>query len=530
MTDHYGKLNDEAEADAELSFKPMLLTLWSYRRVILTALIAVVVCYTVGMMVVFSRVPSERVATLQFQLAFDGADRDQYPNGTKFSSAEIVSTTVLTDVFKGNDLQRYGTFSDFKDSVFVLQANRDLDLLSYEYQAKLSDLRLTSVDRARLEAEFRTKRESLKSAQYALNIRRTEGIVKIPAELLNKILQDTLSTWAQQAAERKGAVRYDIPVLSKNALKKDFLAAEDYIIAVDILRAKIERVLKTLAQIEKIPGASAVRMEPEQTGIADLVANLEDQLRFKVEPLVKVISTNGLSRNPIRMDQYFEGRLFDMQLAQTEVSQRIKALQEALRSYAQPGAVEPLPAGEGRAPTMTPQLSESFIDRLVQLSTQSVDVQYRQDLTRRIIEDGMLLAELSRQVTYYESMRRSFASARAGAGPGGESDVTRRTGKAFDDLARSMDQVHAIYELICRQNLNPNTVLYSITGPFSVRTTSSLSLRTTLLYLLVTLFAAMIVIPLVCLAHEYFRHWISPTHPAHPGTQPASRTGPDAGL
>jgi hypothetical protein len=26
----------------------------------------------------------------------------------------------------------------------------------------------------------------------------------------------------------------------------------------------------------------------------------------------------------------------------------------------------------------------------------------------------------------------------------------------------------------------------------------------------------MIVIPVACLAHDYFRHWISPTHPAHP--------------
>ncbi len=528
MTDHHENLNDEA--DDELSLKPLLQTLWSYRRVILIALVAVVVCYIAGTLVVYSVVPSERLATLQFQLTFEGADQDQYPNGTRFSSAEIVSTPVLTDVFKANDLQRYARFSDFKDSMFVLQANRDLELLSYEYQAKLSDSKLGPVDRARIEEEFRKKRESLKSGQYSLSIRRSEGMVKVPAVLLNKILNDTLSTWARQAAERKGAVRYDIPVLSKNVLKKDFLAAEDYIIAVDILRTKIERILKTLAQMEEIPGALAVRMEPEQIGLADLRANLEDQLRFKVEPLIDIIRISGLSRNPIRMDQYFEGRLFGAQLAQTETSQRIKALQEALRGYEQPGAPEGPPAGEGRAPAVTPQLSESFIDRLVQLSTQSVDVKYRQDLTKRIIEDGMVLAELSRQASYYESMRRSFATARAGVNPGGESDVTRRTGQAFDDLARSMDQIQAIYELICRQNLNPDTVLYSLTSPFSVRTTSSLSIRTALLYLFVTLFAAMIVIPLACLAHDYFRHSISPTHPAHTDTPPASGTGRVAGL
>ena len=45
---------------------------------------------------------------------------------------------------------------------------------------------------------------------------------------------------------------------------------------------------------------------------------------------------------------------------------------------------------------MTPQLSESFIDKLVQMSTQSIDVDYRRALTKRIIDDGMVLAELKR--------------------------------------------------------------------------------------------------------------------------------------
>ena len=84
--------------------------------------------------------------------------------------------------------------------------------------------------------------------------------------------------------------------------------------------------------------------------------------------------------------------------------------------------------------------------------------------------------------------------------------------------------------MICQQNLNPDTVLYSLTSPFSVHTTSSLSLRTALLYLFVTLFAAMIAIPLACLAHDYFRHAISPRRSAHTDTPPAGGTGHVAGL
>jgi len=327
-------MNEEREAfmdedEGEVSLRPVLRTLWSYRRTIEIALVVTFVCCVVAGLFVYASVPKERVGSLAFQLTFEGAERGEYPNGTKFSSAELVSTPVLADVFQSNDLQRYTSFSKFKDAMFVLQTNRDLELLSYEYTAKLSDAKLGPVDRARLEEEFRKKRESLSSAGYSLNIRRTESLLKIPDGLLSKILQDTLSTWASQTAEKKGAVRYNIAVLSRNGLRKDFLSSEDYIISADILRTKIERILKSVVAMADIPGASALRMNG-QVGLADLRANLEDLNRFKVEPLVSLIRESGLSRNPTRIGQYFEGRLFEVQLDRTEAEQRMKSLQEAL--------------------------------------------------------------------------------------------------------------------------------------------------------------------------------------------------------
>jgi len=126
----------------------------------------------------------------------------------------MVSTPVLSEVFKANDLQRYTAFAKFKDAVFVLQTNRDLELLSCEYTAKLSDSKLGPVDRARLEEEFRKKRESLGSAGFSLNIRRNETLLTMP----------------------------------------DAMLSEDYIISVDLLRTKIERILKSVVVMSEIPG------------------------------------------------------------------------------------------------------------------------------------------------------------------------------------------------------------------------------------------------------------------------------------
>lgn len=525
------------EVDDELSLQPVLRTLWSYRRTMQMAFSVTLLVCILAALFAYAWAPTERVASLGFQLTFEGADRGEYPNGTKFSSAEMVSSPVLAEVFKSNDLQRYTTFAKFKDAVFVLQSNRDLELLSYEYTAKLSDSKLGPVDRARLEEEFRKKRESLSSAGYSLNMRRNETLLKIPDALLNKILQDTVSTWASLTAEKKGAMRYNIPVLSKNALQKDFFGSEDYIISADLLRTKIERILKTVITMSEIPGASAVRMNAEQLSLADLRANLEDLNRFKVEPLVSLIRSSGLSRNPTRIGEYFEGRLIETQLARTEAEQRVKSLQEALRGYEQTsGGSTPAPAAPASGGSVTPQLTEGFIDRLVQMSTQSIDVDYRQALTKKIIDDGMVLAELNRQAEYYQLMRQSFALVKARADAAIAADLTKRLSQVFDEVARAVDQVQAFYALISQQNLNPDAVVYTVTTPFMVRSTSGLSFATTLLYLFVALMAAVIIIPLACLAHEYFRHWIAPApaaheaHAVHGGRPPGSGGGHASGL
>ena len=520
MTERRDHLADESRE--EFSFLPLIRTLWSYRRAILVGVAACLLAFVVAAILLYARMPRETLASIGFRVTFEGAEDDKYPNGTKFSSAEIISAPVLEEVFTRNELQRYTTFQQFKESMFVLHANPDLEMLSYEYQGKLADNRLTPVDRSRIEEEFRNKRESLKAPAYSLNFRRSERVAKVPPAMLNKILQDTLSIWAQQAADRKGATNYNIAVLSKNSLKMDALAGADFVIAVDMLRSTLERMLKSIAEIARVPGAEAVRLGNDHLSLADVRAQTEDLIRFYVEPLLGIIRTQGLSRATARPDVYFTDRLLEVQLKREEVRQRMTSLQQALNAYQQTAGsgASVTAAGETRTGSVTPQLSESFIDRIVQLSTKADDVKYRQDLTNRIITDGAALADLTRQVEYYESMRKSFGSAQSSRNEATEAEVTRRTKDLYAEVGRTMDKIEALYRQVSQQNLNPDTVVYQVTAPFVVRTTSSLTARTMAFYFLMTLLAALILIPLACLAHDYFRHWISPS----------SRPGAPAGV
>src|SRR5215212_5615 len=81
-------------------------TLRNYRNVIALSVMAVAVGYLILAMAAYLLAPAVRLTTLPFRLEFTGAEKGQYPNGSKFSSSEIISTPVLNKTFRQNELQR----------------------------------------------------------------------------------------------------------------------------------------------------------------------------------------------------------------------------------------------------------------------------------------------------------------------------------------------------------------------------------------------------------------------------------------
>lgn len=514
--------------DDYVSLAPALQHLWSYRRVIGAALLGVTVCFVGALIVIYARTPRERIATLGFQLTFSGAEHGTFPNGAKFSPAEIVATSVLSEVFKKNSLEEYLPYTEFRNALFVVEADPDLQMLAFEYEAKLSDPRLSTVDRARLEEEYRTKRESLRSARFSLNVRGGGPLSRIPAPVISKIMHDTLSTWAWQAAERRGAVRYNIPVMSHNVLKNDLLTAEDPVVAIDMLRGIGRRMLATISDIAAIPGAATVRVGENQMSLEDIRINVDDLLRFRMEPLVGVVNGSGL----LRADPYFAARLDAVHLDRAEAQRRLKTLQDTLQLYQQRGVTTgtQTPADASRPAAVTPQLSESFIDRLLELSSESSDIGYRQGLTDRIIREGMLLAELDRQADYYESMRRMSRAGREASGVT-PAQLNVRIDRIMKDIGNAMGQIQAIYKEISDQNLNPDTVLYAIRSPFVEQRSSTLNMRMVLFYFAAAFFAAVALVVGACLLHAYYRERIRPaSRRLDPVEPPAARTSHLSGV
>ena len=139
-----------------------------------------------------------------------------------------------------------------------------------------------------------------------------------------------------------------------------------------------------------------------------------------------------------------------------------------------------------------PQLSDSFLDRLIDIAGQSGAMGYRQDLTNRIIAAGEEALQVDQDIAFYQETLRLLKEAMRGVRPAAlkPEDVAIAFDQIQTRVVETLTLTGEAYELISSTNLSPRRGLYSIVGPFSVRTMSATSARGLAIGAMVTVLAA----------------------------------------
>jgi hypothetical protein len=510
MSDQHHEAPAE-QLEPPVSVSHFFKVLRSYLPIIGLSLATVGIGYVIVALALYIHAPSQRVTTLAFRLEFEGADRGTYPNGTKFSSAEIISTPVLNKTFKDNNLSRFTTFEKFAHSVFVLESSGEQDTLAREYQSRLSDPRLTAVDRERIQREYELKLASLSKAHYALNYLYPDGADPIPATVVRKFLHDVLREWADFVSREQHVLEYRVPVLSPDMVASTGIEDSNPIISTEVLRAKINRVIANIYVLRSLPAADLVRSTPNGLSLNDIQIRLDDIVRFRLEPLIHGIAAGQLD------DRSTTLRFLETQLAYDE-RQLVRQKQVAdagLRSMAMYSGqrevpedtaalgTEPHKPERGDSETVIPQISDTFFDRLMQITSNSADREYRQRLADRYREAVEAVAPLEQAVEY----DRSVLALVRGTGPGGgvtRESVQQQIGATRQEVRQLVIQIHQIYKALSA-NLNPSTELITVTGAPTTRVERTLSITRIALYGLLTLFIAFPVILFACLVHNRIR-------------------------
>lgn len=507
MTDQHHYAASAEPIDPPVSVSRLFHTLRAYLPAILLSVAAVMIAYLLIAIAAYLLAPKQHVTRQSFRLDFEGADEGRYPNGTRFSSAEVVSTPVLLEVYRANELSRFTSFKAFTESVFVLESNAAFETLAAAYQARLADPKLTPVDRERIQREFEDKRASLAKNEYTLHLMRNEGTARIPDVVARKSLSDILTTWARKSVNEQHVLAR-VAVLTPKIIDETPVERTDLLVAIHVLRSKIERVRENIVSIASLPSAQLVRTsEPDGYSLGEIAMRLEDLVRFRLEPLMNEAA--GALQNPAAATRFLEAQLAYDKRALAAQQERAAAARDALQVYlaGDTPAFDAPPSANATAPresssgALAPQLDASFLDRLVALASDSRDREYRQSLVNAYREATLQTIPLEQSVAADEASLAVLRTGARSADPAGVRQQINGIRAEVRQLVADTNKIHAaVAELV-----NPSTQLYTSLGTPISRIERSLAARTLAVGAMIVLLASLSIAVIASLLHARMR-------------------------
>jgi uncharacterized membrane protein len=485
-----------AEEYDGVSIRETFMSLWLKRSLILKLLLLSIflIGATAGAFYFFQE--RQEITSLSFRATFDGADKNQYPSGYVFSSADILANPVVISVYESNDLKRFLALSEFRSSLTVIQTNDRLGLLEKEYGAKLDDRKLTVEQRARLEEEFMQKKKSLMSPEYTLILSGSGKASAIPLSLRAKVLSDLLRAWAEYADKVKGATKYQIPLSSVNILSKQELDSEDFLVAVDILRNAVARILKDIKSLKEIPGSANFRLGEKAVSLLDIEYRMQDLDRFKISPLMGLIRSAGIFKDNELTKTYLEHRIFELKMKEQDALSREKVYEASIEKYLQgtrsslgglnlEAGVQGLGPGStlgGNVPAMIPQLGETFLNSIIKMAQENQDARFRQEIAQNIIKEGLERSAIQSDLRYYERLiselkKEGVSHSETESRKILHSKVITTIEDVYRVLNQSISELNAIYSGLSKANLNPGSTLYAVTEPVAFSKDIAITLK-----------------------------------------------------
>jgi hypothetical protein len=428
--------------------------------------------------------PAQREGRVEVRLLFTGVEQGLYPNGTRFTLADIIAEPVLQEVYRRHKLEKAIGFEDFRHAFAVLHRNEALEDLRDDYAGRLEDKSLSQVERTKLEDEYESRRRALSNGDCVLVIK--PAAETWPTGITAALAEDVLKVWEEQT-RRRGAFKFNLDIYSANIISDIAPYRDDYLVLLDRIRVTINRILRNIEALENVPGAPLVRAGAKQVSLGELKALLRDDLRYKLSLIESPVYGLGLYRNRTFSQAYIDEQLFRLSRETTAAKHKRLTVEQALASYAASGAVQSANAavaagGSGAAlaagNALIPQISESLLNRMLDLSSQQSDVMFRQDLTRRQVDFGNQLAEIENERQIYENMLRQLNT----PNPEMEQErdtmqswVSRQVAAMLKTLEEALGNLGLLYDEISRRSLEPATV-YTVTEPFAFARASAISL------------------------------------------------------
>lgn len=383
----------------EIDLGELMLRIWATRVIVVKAVLvvlALVVCY-IGVSYLLSN-KTVRYSQV-FDLTFEGLRSGEFPNGSPFLISDITSPTVLNRVYRQNGLEDFGLdLDEFRRSVNIQSYAPNYALIRAKYDGLLADKKLTPADIADLQKQMLAELQAARSGAVIITMLLPQSR-SLTSDVAQKVLLDIPKAWASRAITEQGVLKPNLPVYSERIFDKQRFDNLDYLLGMDLLLENIRQIRGNIANLKTEPNASTLIDDESGFTLVDLDKAIQDVADYDIRQIIDPIKELGISRKPEVVRLYYTRRLADLQQEQELWRLRSQTIRSVLNVYSREAStasnVEGGPAAQSN---LVPQLGDAFLDRLLEVSRQGSDLDFRQKMTEEILNYENKAIDLEQQV------------------------------------------------------------------------------------------------------------------------------------
>ena len=417
--------------------------------------------------------PSLRIWSTNIQLTFEGADRNRYPDGTTFVVQDLVTPRLLRSVYEINRIADHGVLAkDFVQSLNVRRWSPDYEIIVEKYNRLLSQKKLTPAQIEILHKEMREELGQSSSRSVILSFLPPRH-VRLPEGLVEKILLDIPRLWSETAVNERDVLKLDVPVYSEALFDEERFRNLDVLFQLDLMREYLDRFADSIREMLNLPNAKTVRDRESGLTLLDVNEAIYKIRGYDIKRLSAKVINLGISEDIVELRRQLERRIHTRREQARFAQALAKSTREALLIYLRDsGRVL-----EGAAPSAEPGVAapdivqlgvnRAFMDKLTELIEKSRDMEFRQDLTDRMLARDQRATDLARDVAVLEDQLLSIGVLSDAQEDSTEHhfETTKREIRSILGTLRAYaTSVRNIHDLLSRENLGHAGTLYTIDG------------------------------------------------------------------
>jgi len=388
--------------DDEIDLKDIIIPLWKAKyRIFLYGLIclSVVLVYSLAGFTV----DKSNYASMQVHFNFQGVEDGKYPNGEKFSPQELLSGSVLTEVYSNLDSPEF-SYADLVAAINLTSTfNGANELESVVTGLIAKEKGLTNQEYSDALAAYTNAivAKSKENIVLTIDLNLFNGNLKKSSDILFSIPQ----VWATNAIDDRGVLLALSPPVSN---LDDRIKTSELLVQVNVLSDTHSLLSESVVGLSGSLNNKSISDPASGMSVADLRYKLDLENKYRISILKELVVKNGVGvQNEAWYKGFRDARLGKLERERSSLERMVGVYEQALIEFNQqqynPVNDANTTKGSNSGTTVyAPQYGEDVINRLLILGSKMSDPEYRKSLLREKIDISTKLQQVITEINFYD--------------------------------------------------------------------------------------------------------------------------------